>query len=54
MLWKSNEFKQVVDTSEGGAIAVLADGACLVSLEDIEGEATQAGEHAGVNPSFLL
>ncbi len=48
MLWESNESEQVVDTGESGAIAILGDGASLVSLEDVEGEAAQAGEHAGV------
>jgi hypothetical protein len=48
MLRHSNEFEQIVDACESGTIAVLADGACLVGLEDVEGEASQAGEHAGV------
>jgi hypothetical protein len=32
-LWYSNEFEQVVDTSESGTIAILTDGACRVGLE---------------------
>jgi hypothetical protein len=48
MLRRSNEAEQVVDTSESGTIAVLANGTSLVGLEDVEGEATQAGEHARV------
>jgi len=48
MLWYSNQFEQVVDATECGAVTILTDGACLVGLEDVEGETTQAGEHAGV------
>ena len=48
MLWRSNEAEQVVNTSESGTIAVLANGTSLVGLEDVKGEATQARKHAGV------
>src|ERR1700758_793051 len=34
--------------SEGGAVAVLAERAGAVGLEDVEGETAQAGEHAGI------
>jgi len=48
MLWYSNNFEQVVDTTESGAVTILTGRASLVGLEDVEGETTQAGEHAGV------
>ena len=44
--WRHCE--QVLNARESGAIAVLAEGADLVGLEQIEGEAAQAGEHARV------
>jgi hypothetical protein len=40
--------EQIVDAGEGGAVAVLAERAGAVGLEDVEGETAQAGEHAGI------
>lgn len=48
MLRYSNKSEQVVDTTEGGAVTILTGSACLVGLENVEGETAQAGEHAGV------
>jgi len=42
---RKNQFS---DACETGAVAVLAECVGLVGLEDVEGEAAQAGEHAGV------
>ena len=41
-------LSRLSSAGEGGAVAVLAECAGLVGLEDVEGEAAQAGEHAGV------
>ncbi len=43
-----DEFEKAVDSSESGAVAVLAEGTGAVGLEDVEGEAAQASEYAGV------
>src|SRR6201987_4252382 len=40
--------EQIVDAGEGGAVAVLAERAGAVGLEDVEGETAQAGKHAGI------
>jgi hypothetical protein len=48
MLWDDEKFKQIVDAGEGGAVAVLAERAGAVGLEDVKGETAQAGEHAGI------
>ena len=47
-LWDDEKSEQIVDAGEGGAVAVLAERAGAVSLEDVEGETAQAGEHAGI------
>ena len=47
-LWDNEKSKQIVDAGEGGAVAVLAERAGAVGLENVEGEAAQAGEHAGI------
>jgi hypothetical protein len=49
-LRNSDEFEEVVDSCESGpvAVAVLAERVGLVGLEDVVGEAAQAGKHAGV------
>lgn len=44
----SEEIEQVVDACERGTVAVLAECVGTVGLEDVEAEAAQAGEHAGV------
>jgi hypothetical protein len=56
MLRYSNKPEQVVDTTEGGAVTILTGSACLVGLEDVEGETTQAGKHAwvGANAAAVL
>ena len=56
MLWYGNEFEQAFDTTEGGAVPILTGSTCLVGLEDVEGETTQAGEHAwvGANAAAVL
>ena len=46
-LWDDKKSEQIVDAGEGGAVAVLAERAGAVGLED-EGETAQAGEHAGI------
>lgn len=43
-----DEFEQVVDACESGTVAVLTERVGLVGLEDVEGEAAQAGENARV------
>jgi hypothetical protein len=47
-LRNSDELEEVVDSCESGPVAVLAERVGLVGLEDVVGEAAQAGEHAGV------
>ena len=47
-LWDDEKSEQIVDAGEGGAVAVLAERAGAVGLEDVEGETAQAGEHAGI------
>ena len=47
-LWDNEKSEQIVDAGEGGAVAVLAERAAAVGLEDVEGETAQAGEHAGI------
>ena len=47
-LWDSKHFEQFLDACETGAVAVLAQRVGLVRFEDVESEAAQAGEHAGV------
>jgi len=44
----SQHFEQFLDTDETGPVAVLAERVGLVGLEDVEGEAAQAGEHARI------
>ena len=48
MLWDIADFEQFSDACEGGAVAVLAERVGLVGLEDIEGEAAQAGKDAWI------
>src|ERR1700752_4892943 len=48
MLWDDEKSEQIIDASEGGAVAVLAERAGAVGLENVEGETAQAGEHAGI------
>jgi hypothetical protein len=38
----------VVDSCESGTVAILAESASTVSLENVEGETAQASEYAGV------
>src|ERR1700761_2804482 len=47
-LWDDEKSEQIVDAGEGGAVAVLAERAGAVGLEDVEGESAPAGEHAGI------
>jgi len=47
-LSNDEERKQVFDACETGSVAILAEGVGLVCIEDVEGAAAQAGEHARV------
>src|ERR1700751_2923394 len=47
-LWNDEKSEQIVDAGEGGAVAVLAERAGAVGLEDVKGETAQAGKHAGI------
>jgi hypothetical protein len=47
-LWNGQDFKQVIDARQSGAVAVLAEGADLACLEDVEGEAAETSKHARV------
>ena len=38
----------MIEPCESGAVAILVEGICLVGLEDVVGEAAEAGEDAGV------
>jgi hypothetical protein len=53
-LWDGEHSEQPFDARESGAVAVLAEGVGPVRLEDVEGEAAQADEHAGVGADARL
>ncbi len=44
----SEHSEQLSEACEAGPVAILAQGVGAVGLEDVEGEAAQSGEHAGV------
>jgi hypothetical protein len=48
-LRNGDERGEVVDACEGGTVSVLTERAGSVGLEDLEAEATQSGEHAGLD-----
>ncbi len=47
-LWDNEHSEQFPDTCEAGTVAILAERVGAVGPENVEGEAAQADEHAGV------
>src|SRR5215213_1569777 len=47
-LWDAEKVEEVIDATDGSAEAVLREGASAAGLEDVEGEAAEAGEEAGI------
>src|SRR3954471_3344566 len=48
-LWNAEEVEEAIEAVDGGAEAVLGERASAVGLEDVEGEAAEPGEDAGVD-----
>jgi putative transposase len=45
-----NQLRQRFEAAKSGAVSILTEGAGSIGLEDIEREAAESGEHAGVAP----
>src|SRR3954465_351931 len=48
-LWNAEEVEEAIEAADGGAEAVLGERASAVGLEDVEGEAAEPCEDAGVD-----
>src|SRR5215217_6366779 len=48
-LWNAEEVEEAIEAANGGSEAVLGERASAVGLEDVEGEAAEPCEDAGVD-----
>jgi hypothetical protein len=48
-LWYLEEVDEAGEAADGGAVTVLAERGSSVCLENVEGEAAEPGEDAGVD-----
>src|SRR4051812_50175640 len=47
-LWDAEKVEEVIEAADGGAEAILGEGASAVGLADVEGEAAEPGEDTWV------